>query len=86
MKRFRKIITTKSVDFIQSTEISNHIWKLHREARFLFNKGVEYGFKDKNLTKFDICKILTTMRNNTDWFIGTVTFQRASIINGLKSI
>lgn len=71
---------------MQSPEISEHVWRLHQESRWLFNKGVKLGFDNKSLTNFDAMKLLTTIRNGTEWCKGHVSFQRASIINGLKSI
>ena len=71
---------------MQLPEISEHIWRLHQESRWLFNKGVKLGFYNRGLTNFDAMKLLTTIRNGTEWCEGHVSFQRASIINGLKSI
>ncbi len=71
---------------MQSQEISEHVWRLHQESRWLFNKGVKIGFDNKGLTNFDAMKLLTTIRNGTEWCEGYVSFQRANMINGLKSI
>ena len=71
---------------MQSPEISEHVWRLHQESRWLFNRGVKLGFDNKSLTNFDAQKLLTTIRNGTEWCEGYALFQRASIINGLKSI
>ncbi len=86
MKNNPKIITTKKVNFMQSPEISEHVWRLHQESRWLFNKGVKLGFDNRGLTNFDVYKLLTTIRKETGWCNGLVGLQRANMVNGLKSI
>lgn len=81
-----KYTLTKTIPFHQSKEVSRFIWKIQQECRWYFNKGVKMSFDNRNLTKFDLYKTVTAMRNETGWNEAYVSMQRASIDDGRKTV
>ena len=77
---------TKTVPFHQSREVSKFIWWLSQECRWYFNKGVKMSFDNRKLTKFDLYKAVTTLRNETGWNLAYNQMQRASINDGRKAV
>ena len=81
-----KYTITKTVPFHQSREVSLFIWKLSQECRWYFNRGVRMSFDNRNLTKFDLYKTVTALRNETGWNEAYAGMQRASIDDGRKTV